>query len=267
MIMASITVWKGREVALKAQLKKERMDIGRLESADIVLDNVLVSRRHAVLVAERGAWRIEDVSGKNGVYVNGEQKERHVLRDGDKIEIGKFLLEFRQGQDERERDQAMASKEPGAGFKLSFDEMVSQALGKPDKEDFRKLGRIDDASATMKLPAGQLGALHEEMRLRRQPHLVALTPLPKSVYPLAQKEIVLGRADDADVALPGGITIGRVHAKIGEYGDQWFIEHVSGFAGTKVNGVKVAQKLKLNEGDEIEIGSHKLKFMSSAKNG
>jgi len=67
--------------------------IGRSVSADLRLDDPSVSRRHALVVAEPGKeLRVLDDRSLNGVFVNGEAIELSVLRDGDELRIGRYLL-------------------------------------------------------------------------------------------------------------------------------------------------------------------------------
>ena len=68
--------------------------LGRSTGADVVLDHVSVSRRHA-LVARRGTDTvILDDRSLNGVVVNGERVAEAVLRDGDEIRIGEVAMRF-----------------------------------------------------------------------------------------------------------------------------------------------------------------------------
>ena len=62
--------------------------------ADIFLDDVTVSRRHAEFRAEDGQFEVVDVGSLNGTYVNREPRNAQVLEVGDEIQIGKFRLVF-----------------------------------------------------------------------------------------------------------------------------------------------------------------------------
>jgi hypothetical protein len=69
--------------------------IGRSRDCDIVLDDSSVSRHHADLRPEGGAWTIEDLGSTNGVRVNGRAARGvHELRSGDRIEIGSTEILF-----------------------------------------------------------------------------------------------------------------------------------------------------------------------------
>ena len=74
----------------------ERTTIGRSPDCEIFLDDVTVSRRHAVLVERDGAWLIEDQGSLNGTFVNRRRVESAALEDGDEIQIGKYRLTFLQ---------------------------------------------------------------------------------------------------------------------------------------------------------------------------
>jgi hypothetical protein len=74
----------------------ERTTIGRSPDCGIFLDDVTVSRKHAVLEQEGERWRIEDQGSLNGTFVNRERVEEATLADGDEIQIGKYRLTFLQ---------------------------------------------------------------------------------------------------------------------------------------------------------------------------
>jgi len=68
--------------------------IGRSPDCGIFLDDVTVSRRHAVLRDEGGRWVIEDQGSLNGTFVNRKRVESAELEDGDELQIGKYRLTF-----------------------------------------------------------------------------------------------------------------------------------------------------------------------------
>ena len=72
----------------------ERTTIGRSPDCGIFLDDVTVSRRHAVLVEREGGYVIEDLGSLNGTYVNRRRIDSHRLADGDEVQIGKYRLSF-----------------------------------------------------------------------------------------------------------------------------------------------------------------------------
>jgi pSer/pThr/pTyr-binding forkhead associated (FHA) protein len=68
--------------------------IGRSPDCGIFLDDVTVSRKHAVLVRRDGGFFIEDQGSLNGTFVNRKRVESAQLEDGDELQIGKYRLTF-----------------------------------------------------------------------------------------------------------------------------------------------------------------------------
>ena len=68
--------------------------LGRSSSNDIAIRSERASRQHARIWSASSGWSIEDLGSRNGTFVNGERVESRELREGDKIEIAGFSLEF-----------------------------------------------------------------------------------------------------------------------------------------------------------------------------
>jgi len=75
-------------------LDDERISIGRTPDAGVFLDDVTVSRNHALLVRRKDGLYIDDLGSLNGTYVNRHRIESHQLVDGDEIQIGKYKLSY-----------------------------------------------------------------------------------------------------------------------------------------------------------------------------
>jgi pSer/pThr/pTyr-binding forkhead associated (FHA) protein len=71
-----------------------RMTVGRRPDSDVFLDDVTVSRDHALIVQRGGDYYLDDCGSLNGTYVNRERIESHRLVDGDELQVGKFKLAF-----------------------------------------------------------------------------------------------------------------------------------------------------------------------------
>jgi pSer/pThr/pTyr-binding forkhead associated (FHA) protein len=76
------------------QAESERTTIGRSPDCGIFLDDVTVSRRHAILLRRDGSFVIEDQGSLNGTFVNRKRVESAQLEDGDELQIGKYRLTF-----------------------------------------------------------------------------------------------------------------------------------------------------------------------------
>jgi hypothetical protein len=72
----------------------ERTTIGRSPDCEIFLDDVTVSRKHAVLAQRDDGFFIEDLGSLNGTFLNRHRIESGQLNDGDELQIGKYRLTF-----------------------------------------------------------------------------------------------------------------------------------------------------------------------------
>jgi hypothetical protein len=77
------------------RLKDGVMTIGRLSTADVVLNDQNVSRRHAEIHPLGDSYQLVDLGSTNGCKINGERIDRQVLLDGDEITLGPIRLRFR----------------------------------------------------------------------------------------------------------------------------------------------------------------------------
>src|ERR687886_654522 len=75
-------------------IDQDRMSIGRTPDAAVFLDDVTVSRNHALVVHREDGYYIDDLGSLNGTYVNRRRIESHRLEDGDEIQIGKYKLSY-----------------------------------------------------------------------------------------------------------------------------------------------------------------------------
>jgi hypothetical protein len=72
----------------------ERTRIGRSPDCEIFLDDVTVSRNHAVLIERDGTYVVEDQGSLNGTFVNRRRIETAPLAEGDELQIGKYRMTF-----------------------------------------------------------------------------------------------------------------------------------------------------------------------------
>jgi pSer/pThr/pTyr-binding forkhead associated (FHA) protein len=72
----------------------ERTTIGRSPDCEIFLDDVTVSRKHAVVLQREGTFFVDDLGSLNGTFLNRRRIESGELADGDELQIGKYRLTF-----------------------------------------------------------------------------------------------------------------------------------------------------------------------------
>ncbi len=79
---------KGAELGRVSRLPPEQFRVGRSQECELWLGDDGVSRKHARIVQEAGAYLIEDTESANGTFVQGLRVTRQLLRDGDVIQFG-----------------------------------------------------------------------------------------------------------------------------------------------------------------------------------
>lgn len=72
----------------------QSITIGRSSDSGIFLDDVTVSRKHAVVEFIDNAWTLSDAGSLNGTYVNKHRVNNAALINGDEVQIGKFRFVF-----------------------------------------------------------------------------------------------------------------------------------------------------------------------------
>jgi hypothetical protein len=90
-----LVVRRGPNAGSRYLLETEAIAVGRHPDSDIFLDDITVSRRHAVVrrVPDDG-YEVSDVGSLNGTYVNHERVETAPLRYLDELQVGRFVLTF-----------------------------------------------------------------------------------------------------------------------------------------------------------------------------
>jgi phosphoserine phosphatase RsbU/P len=80
-------------------LRGDRIVLGRSRDCDLILPDVLLSRRHAELVRAEHGWLLRDLGSLNGTRLNGARLEKDVLlQDGDVVEIADWSLAYRDAE-------------------------------------------------------------------------------------------------------------------------------------------------------------------------
>jgi pSer/pThr/pTyr-binding forkhead associated (FHA) protein len=91
----ALVVVRGPRVGEIYELDSEVTSVGRQAGNDVVLDDVTVSRHHALFTTTAsGRVTVRDLNSLNGTYVNGSRVEEVALRTFDEVQIGKFKLTF-----------------------------------------------------------------------------------------------------------------------------------------------------------------------------
>ncbi|GAA3822003.1 FHA domain-containing protein [Cellulomonas soli] len=91
---ALLVMQRGPSAGARFLLDAERTVAGRSTHADIFLDDVTVSRKHAEFVRDGLQFVVRDIGSLNGTYVNRTRIDQALLRAGDEVQIGKYRLTF-----------------------------------------------------------------------------------------------------------------------------------------------------------------------------
>ena len=90
---------------------KDEITIGRNPSCDVHIDNLGVSKRHAKIIKQDGAYVVEDLNSTNGTYINSKRIARAVINNNDEIHIGKHSLQIQyKAQSSANAHQAFGEK-------------------------------------------------------------------------------------------------------------------------------------------------------------
>lgn len=91
---ALLVVRRGPNVGARFLLDADVTTAGRHPHADIFLDDVTVSRRHAEFLRHGTIFEIRDLGSLNGTYYDGVRIDTALLSDGAEVQVGKFRLTF-----------------------------------------------------------------------------------------------------------------------------------------------------------------------------
>ena len=90
----TLTIVKGPQVGQTFELDQPEITLGRDPKNSVFLNDMTVSRRHAVLHIAGGSARIEDLGSLNGTWVDGAIVKTSPLVDGSTIQVGTFRMVY-----------------------------------------------------------------------------------------------------------------------------------------------------------------------------
>lgn len=231
-----ILTFKG--AIIKEYEASDVMGIGRRLDNAIHIDNMAVSGLHAKIEKEGEEYVITDLSSRNGTFVNGKRISRVTLRPNDQITIGKHIVVFK------------AEKAEGAAVAAEQEERLGDTMVM-DPAAQRVMMGVEEAEPAVSAKKPEV--------------LGVMTVIPSSGRPmeleLKRKITIIGKGEDADIEVKGFL-LGKRTAMISRRPQGYFITQIEGMAKAKVNGeqLKRNQLVKLNDGDNIEVGGVRMIF-------
>lgn len=262
--------------------------VGRDPNCDLVLKNVSVSRRHALIRRGSGAsYSIEPLADGNPVIVDGRQiLHETAIDEGSEIQLGRFFLVFSK---EREPPEGYLS---GKGFKhkvrcdaCAHEQEVSALLesptcelcggpgltriGDPDAPGSGDAGdrRVASASggiqemATFALDSRDLISYHDRLRHVSKAAIVRLdaSGRPGRRHLLAQDaSCTFGKAGRATLSVAGFVL--GTPAEVAWDRERFVVRKTGLLPAVRLNGEKV-KEAPLKSGDEIRIGGSAFRFV------
>lgn len=226
--------------------------IGRRKSNVIVIENLAVSGEHAVIISMDGNYFLEDLDSTNGTHVNGKRVKRHVLQDGDVIEIGKYRMKFaHQGAS----NMSVADFEKTLVLKPKISEDLNQFA---QKKSFGDTQIVNTELAKSIAELWGVGVANQEANK-------TITPESKEEQKKGVIQILNGNNSGKELELTKTLTTlgkpGLQVAVIVRRPDGFYITHVEGPHMPLVNGADIGtQSHKLNDHDVIEVGKVKMEF-------
>lgn len=203
--------------------EKTPMTIGRRKGNTILIDNLSVSGKHARIEMDAEDWIIRDLDSKNGTIVNETPVQRHALKDGDVITIGKHTLLYTENRLENSDDFILDQNEQ--------DTEIIYPSTKPDGDG--------NNNASLTFLAGGEGCIK-----------------------LNKSTTTIGKHGDSDIVVEGlsAILVGDTAATISISKGTHYISSVSGIMKIKLNSEPVQGSMQLSHMDIIKIGPVVLKF-------
>jgi pSer/pThr/pTyr-binding forkhead associated (FHA) protein len=92
--MAKLVLHGKEGVTREIPLDRQRVTIGRRHDNDICLEDKATSSQHAAIITIGRNSYLQDLNSTNGTLVNGMPVQKHTLRHGDVILIGRNHLSF-----------------------------------------------------------------------------------------------------------------------------------------------------------------------------
>ncbi len=272
-------------------LTKERTTIGRKPHNDIHIDNLAVSGEHAVIVTIMNDCILEDLGSTNGTLVNGVLAKRHVLRNNDLIELGKYKLKF--------VGMATAAATGHAPTPADYEKTMVWRPGGVKPPAGQPVGHAPGPSMAGRPVAPVAGPPHAPPHL---PGPIPVPPLRASAHAAAPAHVQAyapaqapahAAPASAHAAASGTMGVVRILSgpragrdlklqkpltTLGKPGTQvavvtrrpqgYFIAHVEGSTPTHVNGRPIGTAPQaLKDGDTFEVADVRMEFLMQDETG
>jgi predicted component of type VI protein secretion system len=182
--MSKLVIFKDDAVLNEIQLDEKKLVIGRGTESDVTLNDQSVSRQHAAISRVFNEYFVEDFGSTNGTLLNNKAVTKHILKNGDLMQIGNFEVRYESEAEEPvaadedlERTVVLRPKKkpPVAVVKTVSPKVATLHFVRGPFEGDSKV--IDRSLYTIGQPGGEVAAI------ARRPQGFYLLPITSSAHP------------------------------------------------------------------------------------
>jgi hypothetical protein len=237
--MPKLTLLLGRRVMQAYDFKQASIIVGRDESADVLIDNPSVSRRHAEIRLEDSGWVVEDLGSSNGTYFQGQKiVGAQSIGLGDEIGFGKFSIVF--GKALGEGEVPVAKPSP----------MVDKPPATPRP--------TAPAEGTMHINPHEVKELLKDADRKKRKHFVWQSGDKSGTHYLSdQPAVLIGTDELCDIQVPRAP---KHHVLLMTVDGACEVRYLALFGSMTVRG-RGTRRASLRNGDVVEVGGLKITFM------
>lgn len=238
-------ILKFRQQALKEfPVVKDELIIGRSPASDIHIDSLAVSNSHARIVREGERFFVEDLGSLNGTFLGGRRIQREELTGPAELKVGKHTLEF-VPEEETEAEKKEEGPE-GESVSPTLDLSIFDKTMVLQTAEHRAM--TGAGPAPVPPPRGALGVLR-----------VVKGSAEKEEYELRGWLATIGRDSTANIRIKGFFAPG-IAALLQRTEDAYYLSPPGKGRKPKLNGMPVAERTMLREGDVVEAGGVRMVF-------
>ena len=245
-----ILMFKNKQLMKYTLLDGATITIGRHNSNDMVIDNLVVSGLHAHVDYQDGDITITDLQSKNGTYRNGERISQAVLQHGDLITIGKHNIKI-DLEDDNPDHKSELNRKPGMNGSKT---MSLEELGE-DPE----IG-VSTLAGDMVTPSPS-STEAKSAKTSGSDYLVWLSG-GRGRIKISDGQTQIGKNEDAQIIVKGlrASLVGTPAAVINKQAGEYWLTYTNGVIKPKRNGQTVKGRVKLSHKDTISVGPAKLEL-------
>jgi len=215
--------------------EKNELTVGRKEDNDIVIDNPAVSGHHARIVKQGGEFILEDLNSTNGTFLKDRKVIKASLHHKDEVGVAKHLLVF------INEDEAAAAPAPKAPPVSSDATIVMTPATLAQTVAANNSEKKNDGVGELRVVSGETNGFE---------------------FPLTGLTTYIGKSEQATVKLKGFFAP-DLAACVARKPDGYYLKIIEE-KSVKLNGVKLTEQAQLQQGDIIEVGALRLRFVSDA---